>query len=192
LLIVLNMIEEYQIASSSEWNKLTIKKSRFFSRIYPIKSKEDIKNLLENTKREYKNPTHIVYAYRLIDCDEICEYCTDAGEPANSSGPPILKVIKGAKLLNVCLIVVRFFGGVKLGIGGLIKTYTESAQKAIDNSQIITRINYTTIHLTIQYNELGTVINKVEKSMGKIEKIEYGDVIKVTAKVPHSEANKFV
>ncbi|MEA3476140.1 MAG: YigZ family protein [Candidatus Cloacimonadota bacterium] len=185
------MIKEYQIASSSEWDKLTIKKSRFFSRIYPIKSKMDIKNLLENTKREYKNPTHIVYAYRLIDCDEIYEYCTDAGEPANSSGPPILKVIKGAELLNICLIVVRFFGGVKLGIGGLIKAYTESAQKAIDNSQIITRINYTTIHLTIKYNKLGTIINKVEKSKGKIEKIEYGDAIKLTANMPVSEAKNF-
>ncbi|MBC8526486.1 MAG: YigZ family protein [Candidatus Cloacimonetes bacterium] len=185
------MIEEYQTASSSDWTKLTIKNSRFFSRIYPIKLKDDIKSLLENTKREYKNPTHIVYAYRLINCDEISEYCTDAGEPANSSGPPILKVIKGAKLLNVCLIVVRFFGGVKLGIGGLIKAYTESAQMAIDNSQIITKINYTTIHLTIKYNELGAVINKIEKSMGRIEKIEYGDMIKATAKVPYSESRSF-
>ncbi|MCK4338377.1 MAG: YigZ family protein [Candidatus Cloacimonetes bacterium] len=185
------MIEKYQTTLSSDWTKLTIKKSRFFSRIYPIKLKEDIKSLLENTKREYKNPTHIVYAYRLIDCEKVSEYCTDAGEPANSSGPPILKVIKGAKLLNVCLIIVRFFGGIKLGIGGLIKAYTISAQKAIENCQIITRINYTTIHLTIKYNELGTVINKIEKSKGKVEKIEYGDVIKVTAKVPYSKINLF-
>jgi len=186
------MIEKYKTALSSDWTKLTIKKSRFFSRIYPMKSKKDIKSLLENTKREYKNPTHIVYAYILIDCEKISEYCTDAGEPTNSSGPPILKVIKGAELLNVCLIVVRYFGGIKLGIGGLIKAYTKSAQLAIANIQIITRINYTTIHLTAKYNELGNVINKVEKSMGKIEKIEYGDVIKVTAKVLQSEVNKFV
>ena len=186
------MIEKYKTTLSSDWTKLTIKKSRFFSRIYTIKSKDGIKDLLEKTKREYKNPTHIVYAYRLIDCEKICEYSTDAGEPANSSGPPILKVVKGAELLNVCLFVVRYFGGIKLGIGSLIKAYTESAKKAIENSRIINRINYTTIHLTTKYNELGNVIYKVERSMGKIEKIEYGDVIKVTAKVPQAEANKFL
>lgn len=185
------MIKKYQTTLSSDWTKLTIKNSRFFSRIYPVVSQKDIKYVIEKAKQKYKNPTHIVYAYRLLTKNGVYEYCTDAGEPANSSGPPILKVIKGGKLLNVCLIVVRFFGGVKLGIGGLIKAYTESAQLAIANSQIITRINYTTIHLTIKYNELGTVINKIEKSKGKIEKIEYGDVIKVTAKVPYSELRSF-
>ena len=180
------MVEKYQTASSSDWTKLTIKKSRFFSRIYPMESQTDIESVIKQTKQDYKNPTHIVYAYRLINGEEIYEYCTDAGEPTNSSGPPVLKVLKGAGLLNVCLIVVRFFGGIKLGIGGLIKAYIESAQMAIENSKITTKINFTIIHLTAKYDELGAVINKVEKYMGKIEKIEYGDVIKITAKVPQS------
>jgi uncharacterized YigZ family protein len=150
-------------------------------------SQKDVKSLIKQTEKDYKNPTHIVYGYRLIKNDEIYEYCTDAGEPTNSSGPPILKVIKGAELLNVCLIVVRFFGGIKLGIGGLIKAYTKSAQNAIADSKIITKTNFTTIQLTASYKELGAVINKIKGCKGKIEKIDYGDVIKVTAKVPQSE-----
>jgi len=82
-----------------------------------------------------------VYAYRLVEDNSIREYSTDAGEPTHSSGPPILKVLAGDELLNVLLVVVRYFGGIKLGIGGLIKAYTEVAQEAIKGSLIVTRTN---------------------------------------------------
>ena len=185
------MIEKYKTVSLSNWTKITIKNSRFFSRIFYISKREESKKILKKTKQNHKKPTHIVYAYRIIENNDIAEFCTDSGEPANSSGPPILKVIKGKELLNICLVVVRYFGGTKLGIGGLIKAYTEAAQKAIKESRIVTKTNFSTIHLTAKYNELGTVISKIEKSMGQIEKIEYNDVIKITARVPVLRAKSF-
>lgn len=185
------MIEKYKTVSKSSWEKITIKNSRFFSKMFYLSKRQKIKKILQQTEQNYKKPTHIVYAYRIIENNNIIEFSTDSGEPTNSSGPPILKVINGKELLNICLVVVRYFGGTKLGVGGLIKAYTESAQIAIKNSKFITKENCSKIYFNTNYEKLGNIIEKIKRANGKVKNIEYGKMIKISAEVPVAKLQNF-
>ncbi len=185
------MLEQYKTIKDSQWIKLNIKNSKFHGRIYHVTSLAKVNTILKEVEDEFRKPTHIVYAYRLIDGDSIREYATDAGEPSHSSGPPILKVLEGDELLNVLLVVVRYFGGIKLGIGGLIKSYTEAAQKAIKESRIVTRTNKKLMLIETNYRELGEMLYKIEQMQGKVIEIIHGEDVKIKALIPISFCKRF-
>ncbi len=185
------MIEQYKTIKNSRWIKLNIKHSKFHSRIYPVTSLDNVNTIIKHVEDEFRKPTHIVYAYRLIEEDSIREYATDAGEPTHSSGPPILKVLAGEELLNVLLVVVRFFGGTKLGIGGLIKAYTEVAQKAVAESRIVTKTNKKIIFIETNYKELGEMLYKIDQTKGKVIEIIQDEKVKIKALIPISFCTRF-
>jgi len=185
------MIEQYKTIKDSNWIKLNIKNSKFHGRIYHITSLSEVNAFLKHVEGEFRKPTHIVYAYRLIEDNSIREYSTDAREPTHSSGPPILKVLAGDELLNVLLVVVRYFGGIKLGIGGLIKAYTEVAQEAIKGSLIVTRTNKKIMLIETNYKELGEMLYKIDQMRGKVIEIIHGENVKIKALIPISFCTRF-
>ncbi|MBC8383266.1 MAG: YigZ family protein [Candidatus Cloacimonetes bacterium] len=185
------MVEQYKTIKDSQWIKLNIKNSKFHGRIYHVASLADVNIILKQVEVEFKKTTHIVYAYRLIDGEFIREYATDAGEPTHSSGPPILRVLAGDELLNVLLVVVRYFGGTKLGIGGLIKAYTEAAQEAVKKSRIVTRTNKKIMLIETNYRELGEMLYKIDQVQGKVIEIIHGENVKIKALIPISFCHKF-
>lgn len=170
---------------------MNIKNSKFHGRIYPATSLAEVNTFLKHVEDEFRKPTHIVYAYRLIEEDSIREYATDAGEPTHSSGPPILKVLTGDELLNVLLVVVRYFGGIKLGIGGLIKAYTEAAQKAVHESRVVTRTNKKIVFIETNYKELGEMLYKIDQMQGKVIEIIHDEKVKIKALIPISFSKRF-
>ena len=103
-----------------------ISKSKFYSYFYEFNKVEDFKKVLEDLKKEHKKATHICYAY-IIDDEGTKEKAFDDGEPKGTAGMPILNVLKRKGLRNVAIFVVRYFGGTKLGAGGLVRAYTKSA-----------------------------------------------------------------
>ena len=111
-----------------------IKKSKFLTFLHPINSSNEAKEILENYKKEHPNATHICYGYIL---DENTFKYSDDGEPTNSAGIPIYQVLKNNKLIYVLCVVVRYYGGVKLGVGGLSHAYSSGAINAIKNATII-------------------------------------------------------
>ncbi len=185
------MVEQYKTIKDSQWIKLNIKNSKFHGRIYHVTSLADVNTILKQVEVEFKKTTHIVYAYRLIDGEFTREYATDAGEPTHSSGPPILRVLAGDELLNVLLVVVRYFGGTKLGIGGLIKSYTEAAQEAVKKSRIVTRTNKKIMLIETNYRELGEMLYKIDQVQGKVIEIIHGENVKIKALIPISFYKKF-
>jgi len=185
------MIEQYKTIKDSNWIKLNIKNSKFHGKIYHITSLAEVNVFLKQVEGEFRKPTHIVYAYRLVEDNSIREYSTDAGEPTHSSGPPILKVLAGDELLNVLLVVVRYFGGIKLGIGGLIKAYTEVAQEAIKGSLIVTRTNKKIMLIETNYKELGEMLYKIDQMRGKVIEIIHGENVKIKALIPISFCTRF-
>lgn len=110
--------------------ELIVNKSRFIAYKIELNSLNEIKNILENLKKEHKKANHICFAY-VYSREVVAEKCSDDGEPKGTAGYPILNVIKKKKLNNVFVAVVRYFGGIKLGAGGLTRAYTKSAASVL-------------------------------------------------------------
>ncbi|MGA1861391.1 YigZ family protein [Deferribacter thermophilus] len=147
-----------------------VKKSKFISYLLPT-SMFDV--YLKKLRKEHSKANHIVWAYRLLNDNGLIEEReTDDGEPKNSSGKPTLKVIQGNNLINVVIFTVRYFGGVKLGFGGLIKAYTEAALKVIQKAELIDFVLKEKMELSIsinRYSHFLYLINKYNLSLIRSE-----------------------
>ena len=161
--------------------KFKEKRSEFISFVEPVKSVEEVKRILQKYKKEFPDATHICYAYVLEDN----EFCSDAGEPKGSAGPPILNAIKKEQLVNLIVIVVRYFGGTKLGIRGLINAYSYAAQKVLELVEKIPYVPKKTITIEVPYNKLNKFYYKLNKANGKIiEQKSNQDSLSLTIEIP--------
>ena len=133
---------------SKEIYEITIKNSKFIGVIIPIESINDVKNNLNKIKEEYKNATHYCYAFKLINDKGF----SDDREPNKTAGIPILNVIEGNNLVNVLVIVIRYFGGIKLGPGGLIRAYSNTTKEVINKSNKVDLINGFYASITFPYS----------------------------------------
>ena len=138
--------------------------SRFIALAYPVESEEEVKALLEKSRKEYHDARHHCVAYRIGHTGDVWR-ASDDGEPAGSAGRQILGQIDSAGLSDVAVIVVRYFGGIKLGIPGLIRAYKESTKDALDNAQIIEKIAGEWLALHFDYAQMPEVM-KVVKDLG--------------------------
>lgn len=113
-------------------NEIIINKSRFICKLVKVYSEEDVMNALNNVKEEYKDATHYCYSYIIDNTERF----NDDGEPGGTAGMPILNVLKQNELNYILCIVIRYFGGIKLGAGGLVRAYTKSASECLNNSTL--------------------------------------------------------
>jgi uncharacterized YigZ family protein len=120
-------------------SEMEINKSKFISFVYPIVCEEDVKNLIKNLWNRYSDATHICYAYVLTS--PRLEKACDDGEPSGTAGKPLLELIKKRGFENVLLVVVRYFGGIKLGAGGLVRAYTNSGNLVLDQAKVVEMID---------------------------------------------------
>lgn len=155
--------------------KNKVKDSIFFGNIKNVDSQNKAKSFIKKIKNKYHDATHNVSAYVIKDDNESIEYYDDDGEPAKSSGPPILEMIKGNKIVNTVIVVTRYFGGTQLGIGGLIRAYGGTAKKAIDKAQIKTLNLFYLIKAVGNYNNIGSIFAQIEAYNGKIKDTKYYD-----------------
>lgn len=138
--------------------------SRFIALAYPVESEEEVKALLEKARKEYHDARHHCVAYRIGHTGSVWR-ASDDGEPAGSAGRPILGQIDSAGLSDVAVIVVRYFGGIKLGIPGLIRAYKESTKDALDKAQIIEKVAGAWLAINFDYAQMPEVM-KVVKDLG--------------------------
>lgn len=148
------------------------KGSKFFAYAYRVDSEEDIKLKLEEIKKEHFKSRHVCYAYRL-DVAGTQFRANDDGEPSGSAGLPILNVIKSHQLVKTLIAVVRYFGGTKLGVSGLIEAYKTSAKDAIQHTEIQEEYIIDQIRLDFAYEQLGSLMNVVAASPFKIIEQSY-------------------
>ena len=118
---------------------IEIKKSKFISYAIPVNSEEDVDTELNNIRLQHNSATHVTYAYVLYSPS--LEKCSDDGEPGGTAGKPILENIKRRNLQNILVVVVRYFGGIKLGAGGLVRAYSNSAKEVLEISDV-KELNY--------------------------------------------------
>lgn len=161
-----------------------IKDSKFFGSIFSVSSREKAEMRIDEIKAKYDDATHNVSAFRVeAGQNEALEYFDDDGEPAGSSGPPVLEAIKGADLLNTVIIVTRYFGGTKLGIGGLIRAYGGTARLAIQEAGIEELDEFHKIEVEVSFDKIGIVLAQLEALEAEINESKYSNQGAVAAAV---------
>ncbi len=138
------------------------KGSKFLAFAYPVFSEEDIKERLEELRKKFYDARHHCYAY-MLGLDQAIFRANDDGEPNHSAGDPILGQIKANNLTNVLIVVIRYFGGTKLGVGGLIQAYKTAAAEAISSGEIITEIVKKQMTLTFDYLAMNDVMRLIKE-----------------------------
>ena len=137
-----------------------VEKSTFIGYAKPIKTEEEAIEFVNEIKKKHKDATHNVWAYTVGENMNIQRY-SDDGEPQGTAGIPTLEVIKKENLRDVVVVVTRYFGGIKLGAGGLVRAYTKGAKVGIDAGIIIEKVKYTDVKIKIEYTQLGKIQNEL-------------------------------
>ena len=127
-------MNEFVTISEHDTAEIIEKKSRFIANIFHVENIEQVEEQLNKIKKQHYSARHNCYAYRIIKNDMIIEKSSDDGEPGGTAGVPILNVLEKEKLTNVLAIVVRYFGGIKLGAGGLVRAYSKSITEALSKT----------------------------------------------------------
>ncbi|MBL4709393.1 MAG: YigZ family protein [Flavobacteriales bacterium] len=157
------------------------KGSKFYGYAFPITTKEDVKNRLSEIQEEHPKARHICSAFLLRTGDQEYYIANDDGEPSNSAGAPILGQIRSANITNTYIAVVRYFGGTKLGVGGLIAAYKQSAAEAIEVNKIIEVEPQDSFSFKIGFDKMGSILSVIDKNQlnTKIENLVDGVQIKL-------------
>ena len=135
-------------------NQLIVKNSKFISVLYPINDLSDVSKYLDKIKKEYPKATHYCYGYIYNDV----YLSSDDGEPSGTAGRPILNVLQKEDLTNILCVVVRYFGGIKLGVGGLVRAYTKSVSSLLELADLIELENGYKIRIEFDYNNSNDVL----------------------------------
>ncbi|MBF0710052.1 MULTISPECIES: YigZ family protein [unclassified Gemella] len=152
------------------------KKSKFITHLIRITDEDDAKNFIKNMKKEHYNASHVCFAFALGDNNEICRI-NDDGEPSGTAGAPMLDCIIKNNLRNVCAVVIRYYGGIKLGTGGLVRAYTHGLIEAIKNASLVERKNAIEIKFEIDYHLNGKIEYEIAKTPYIVNNISYTDKI---------------
>ena len=165
-------MEKVKVPVTEGKQSITVKGSKFIASLFPVKTREGAEDALEKIRKQYYDATHNCFAYRVYP--DIERY-SDDGEPSNTAGKPIMAAIKGDDLFNVLVVVTRYFGGTKLGVGGLIKAYTDSAKKVIESVNKIYLESIKTIKIPVNFNEVNYVYHLTRSGGVKIVNEEYSN-----------------
>ncbi|MTI81913.1 MAG: YigZ family protein [Firmicutes bacterium] len=169
--------------------EITIKKSRFITSAAPINTQEEAEEFIKQISSKHNNATHNVFAYVI---NEQIQRYSDDGEPSGTAGKPILEVINRKGLVKTVLVVTRYFGGIMLGAGGLVRAYSEAAVKGVETARIAERKLHSQIFVTMNYHLMGVVKREVEKADSKKIKIDYGEQVKMNFYLQPQEAQDLI
>ncbi len=155
------------------------KKSRFIATVAPVSSEEEAVVFIASMKKKYWDARHNCSAFITGDRGEKSR-CSDDGEPSGTAGRPMLDVLEGAHVTNVCVVVTRYFGGTLLGTGGLVRAYSAAVRAALDNCTLIKKLNGYLLKVTLDYNDYGKIEREAAKKGYLIHEKDYGENVTVS------------
>ena len=164
------------------------KKSKFIANIFYVESIEDVENKLKEIRKKYYDAKHNCFAFRL-DKDNISRF-SDDGEPSGTAGSPMLNILEGRNLSNVLVIVTRYFGGILLGTGGLVRAYSDATIKAIENANIVSKVFGNVVNIEVEYKDLDNFKYYLKNENINIEDISYVEKIIIEIELTDEELKK--
>ena len=183
------MMEKYKILWEGGWGELVEKKSRFRAQTCPVESEEEVLAFLEKVRKQYWDARHHCYAYVIGERGQL-QRCSDDGEPSQTAGRPMLDVLLGAGVRNICVVVTRYFGGTLLGTGGLVRAYSGAAQEGLKNSQILEKCPGIQLTVTTDYTGVGKIQYILAQNQIPVLDSQYTDKVVITAVCPAETAGK--
>lgn len=168
-----------------------IERSKFIAFVKGVKDEDDAKEFIRLIKKKHSFATHNCYAY-IADEQGMVQKFSDDGEPQGTAGVPILEVLKNRKIFKTCVVVTRYFGGIKLGAGGLVRAYSGIAADVLDYSKIVKMCLSTDIKVCAEYDEYSKLIKSVDNVNSVISETVYGNDIICTITVKNDFVNDFL
>lgn len=183
---------EYKTIKERGTAEIVEKKSKFIANIFYIESKEEAEQIILNIKKEYYDARHNCFAYSFYDekSMQIYSRSSDDGEPSGTAGMPILSVINGNNLVNVLIIVTRYFGGILLGTGGLVRAYKEAAEKVVLNSKMYKIVEGYEVKIQIDYSNWDKFNYYCKNNGINIIKTEYFEKIECIFEISKEDFEK--
>jgi len=171
-------------AKSTQSCEEIIKKSRFIGVISPCETEQAALMILKDLHTQHPHANHIAFAYRIQSPKGLVCRFHDAGEPKSTAGKPIFQHLEGKQLINVLVAVIRYFGGVKLGAGGLTRAYGNSAKQVIEGAEIIEYVELSTVALKIDYNQMRLLNYHLPKLNAAIIAQDFTDTVSLRIRLP--------
>lgn len=168
------------------------KKSIFIVSLKKVNSPDEAFEFINKIKEKYIDATHNVYAFRIINKNNEYIKYNDDGEPLNTAGKPCFEILNNLNINNVAVVVTRYFGGIKLGAGGLIRAYSKATKLAIIEANIIEEINYRTFIVFVDYSNNSILENYINKNNILIVEKSFNDKVNYKLKVPENNVNLFL
>ncbi len=184
------MLKTYRTVEQLGQDEVVIEKSTFIGYARPVENEEEALAFIQEIKKKHRDATHNVPAYVLGEHNEV-QRCNDDGEPSGTAGVPVLEVLKKENVRNVAIVVTRYFGGIKLGTGGLVRAYTKGAKVALESAKIITRVLYQTVIISVDYTLLGSLQNQLKLKQYGIRDVVYEDVVHLHVWVEEEDVPNF-
>lgn len=181
---------EYYIPTSHSEVEFVEKRSRFIGQVWNVETEDQARALIASVKQKYYDARHTCWCY-IIREGGIMRY-SDDGEPQGTAGQPMLEVFRRNNIENVCCTITRYFGGILLGAGGLVRAYSGTAKLALDAAGISAVRMWQVIDSECSYSQLERVKNTVEEYSGIVENIEYSSSVLVTVLIPEEKADDYM
>ena len=179
---------EYYIPTGSSQTELVEKRSRFIGQVWRVESEEEARARIEETKKRYYDARHNCWCYLIKDGP--VRY-SDDGEPQGTAGQPMLGVFQKEGVVNVCCVVTRYFGGILLGAGGLVRAYTQSAKDALDAAGISVVRRWVAMEVPCTYAQFEGIRREVEAFGGVVKEVDYGSDVVLSVLLPEERGEAF-
>lgn len=170
----------------------TLSKSRFIGVIVPCVNEREVLRALQQVHADHPTASHIAYAYRLKADNGLVYRFHDAGEPTGTAGKPIFQHIDGKELVNVCIAVIRYFGGIKLGAGGLTRAYGNTAKLAIAAADVYPYVENVNVQLLLDYSKMQALAYLLKKLDGQIVQQDFAAQIHLRVQLPAAQLPELV
>ncbi|WP_042354026.1 YigZ family protein [Bacillus rubiinfantis] len=185
------MLAHYYTVKDYGEHEIIIQKSRFIAHIKRAESEVEAQEFIQEIKKKHWNATHNCSAY-LIGEHDLIQKANDDGEPSGTAGVPMLEVLKKRQLKDTVVVVTRYFGGIKLGAGGLIRAYGKATSEGLDAVGIVERRLTRIVHTKIDYTWLGKIEKELRASDYKIKEIHYLDNVEIETYVTAKQVQTFM
>jgi uncharacterized YigZ family protein len=185
------LLEKYYTVKGYGENEIVIEKSRFICYVQRATTEEEAVQFIQEIKKKHWDATHNCSAYLIGEHDQI-QKANDDGEPSGTAGVPMLEVLKKKGLKDTVVVVTRYFGGIKLGAGGLVRAYSKSVSEGLKAAGIVERRLMRVMHTKIDYTWLGKVENELRSSIYEIKDIHYLENVEIEVFVEEGQKQAFV